>query len=75
MIDVSNSIDKELKSEIVRFYIQMRFPDKLPTLKEMEQILIDEALRRAQGNQGLASSMLGITRQALNRRIRKTNAP
>lgn len=75
IIDVSNSIDKELKSEIVRFYIQMRFPDKLPTLKEMEQILIDEALRRTQGNQGLASSMLGITRQALNRRIRKTNAP
>ncbi|MGC8937985.1 MAG: helix-turn-helix domain-containing protein, partial [Thermodesulfovibrio sp.] len=71
MIDISNSIDKELKSEIVKFYIQMRFPDKLPTLKEMEELLINEALRRAKGNQGIAASMLGITRQALNKRLNK----
>ncbi|WP_353685024.1 sigma-54 dependent transcriptional regulator [Thermodesulfovibrio sp. 3907-1M] len=71
MIDISNSIDKELKSEIVKFYIQMRFPDKLPTLKEMEELLIHEALRRAKGNQGIAAKMLGITRQALNKRLHK----
>ncbi len=71
MIDISNSFDKELKSEIVKFYIQMRFPDKLPTLKEMEKILIEEALRRARGNQGIAASFLGITRQALNYRIQR----
>jgi DNA-binding NtrC family response regulator len=71
MIDISNSIDKELKNEIVKFYIQMRFPDKLPTLKEMEELLINEALRRAKGNQGIAASMLGITRQALNKRLNK----
>lgn len=71
MIDISNAIDKELKSEIIKFYIQMRFPDKLPTLKEMENLLITEALRRAKGNQGIAASMLGITRQALNKRLNK----
>lgn len=45
------------------------FPDRLPTLKEAEQILIDEALRRADGNQGIAAGLLGLTRQALNKRL------
>jgi DNA-binding NtrC family response regulator len=45
------------------------WPEHLPTLEEAEQALIDEALRRANGNQGLAASLLGITRQALNRRV------
>lgn len=75
MIDISNVIDKELKSEIVKFYIQMRFPDKLPTIKEIEDLLINEALRRAKGNQGIAASMLGITRQALNKRLQKIKHP
>ncbi|MCX8034329.1 MAG: sigma-54 dependent transcriptional regulator [Thermodesulfovibrio sp.] len=75
MIDISNVIDREFKGEIIKFYIQMRFPDKLPTLKEMEQLLINEALRRAKGNQGIAASMLGITRQALNKRLQKTKNP
>ncbi len=75
MIDLSNTIDRELKSEIVKFYIQMRFPDKLPTLKEMENLLVNEALRRAKGNQGIAASMLGITRQALNKRLKKIPTP
>ncbi len=74
-IDISNAIDKELKSEIIKFYIQMRFPEKLPTLKEMEEILITEALRRTKGNQGIAASMLGITRQALNKRLHKKINP
>lgn len=71
IIDLSNTIDKDLKSEIIKFFIQMRFPEKLPTLKEMEHMLIEEALRRAKGNQGIAASILGITRQALNKRLRK----
>ncbi|MCX7723709.1 MAG: sigma-54 dependent transcriptional regulator [Thermodesulfovibrio sp.] len=71
MIDISNLIDNKIKTEIVKFYIQMRFPERLPTLKEMEEILISEALRRAKGNQGIAASMLGITRQALNKRLNK----
>ncbi len=45
------------------------FPEHLPTLKEAEHYLIEEALRRADGNQGIASSLLGITRQALNKRL------
>ncbi len=45
------------------------FSDRLPTLKEAEETLITEALRRADGNQGVAAGLLGITRQALNKRL------
>ncbi|MBF0615166.1 MAG: sigma-54-dependent Fis family transcriptional regulator [Magnetococcales bacterium] len=44
---------------------------RLPTLKEVEQELIDEAMMRANGNQGVAANFLGISRQALNQRLRK----
>lgn len=44
-------------------------PDRLPTLKEAEAALIAEALRRVDGNQGAAAQLLGISRQALNKRL------
>lgn len=43
----------------------------LPTLKESGRILIQEALNRSQGNQAIAAHMLGITRQALNWRLKQ----
>jgi DNA-binding NtrC family response regulator len=46
------------------------FPERMPTLKEAEHLIVAEALRRAQGNQTIAARLLGISRQALNRRIR-----
>jgi DNA-binding NtrC family response regulator len=49
----------------------MTFPEKLPTLKEAEDLLIREALQRAEGNQSIAALCLGISRQALNKRLRK----
>lgn len=39
------------------------------TLKEAETAHIAEALRRAEGNQGIAATLLGISRPALNRRL------
>lgn len=44
----------------------------LPSLKQVSIILIQEALRRTNNNQRLAAEMLGITRQALNWRLKKT---
>ncbi|MBF0165008.1 MAG: sigma-54-dependent Fis family transcriptional regulator [Magnetococcales bacterium] len=44
---------------------------RLPTLKEAERELIEEALLRSGGNQGVAANFLGISRQALNQRLRK----
>ncbi|HEY6874373.1 MAG TPA: sigma-54 dependent transcriptional regulator [Geobacteraceae bacterium] len=48
---------------------------RLPTLKEAEEILVREALRRANGNQGVAAAQLGICRQALNKRVNKKKPP
>jgi DNA-binding NtrC family response regulator len=45
------------------------YPDRLPSLKEAEQLLIIEAMQRAENNQGIAATMLGISRQALNKRL------
>ena len=46
------------------------FPS-FPTLKFAETFLIDRALELAKNNQGTAAGMLGITRQALNNRLRR----
>ncbi|MEJ2167315.1 MAG: sigma-54 dependent transcriptional regulator [Desulfobacterales bacterium] len=50
------------------------FSAQLPTLKQAEQLLIDEALRRSNGNQSIAALSLGISRQALNKRLHKADA-
>ena len=42
----------------------------LPTLAEVQAQLMDDALRRADGNQGIAARLLGISRTALNKRLR-----
>ena len=47
------------------------FPESLPTLKQIEQMLIDESLKRSKGNQSIAALSLGISRQALNKRLQK----
>ncbi|MCF8055113.1 MAG: sigma-54 dependent transcriptional regulator [Desulfocapsa sp.] len=43
----------------------------LPTLKASSRLLVKEALNRSQGNQAIAAQMLGITRQALNWRLKQ----
>jgi two-component system nitrogen regulation response regulator GlnG len=50
----------------------IRFSHQLPTLRDAEKALVSEALKRAQGSQSIAARMLGITRQALNRRLRRS---
>jgi len=52
----------------------INFPERLPSMKEAEDTLITEALKRAQNNQGVAASLLGISRQALNKRINRRDA-
>lgn len=48
---------------------ELIFPQTLPTMKELENALMDEAMKRAQDNQTIAAQMLGMTRQALNKRL------
>ncbi|MGO9310670.1 MAG: sigma-54-dependent transcriptional regulator [Spirochaetia bacterium] len=49
----------------------LAFPDRLPTLDQAAALLIDEAVKRANGNQSIAAGMLGISHQALNKRLRR----
>lgn len=44
---------------------------RFPTIREVADYLVSEALRRSKGNQGIAASLVGITRQALNRRLKR----
>jgi two-component system nitrogen regulation response regulator GlnG len=47
----------------------LKYWQTLPAIKEAEQLLIEEALRRAKGNQTIAAQLLGMTRSALNKRL------
>ena len=47
----------------------LMFAEKLPTVKQAIELLIAEAMKRAKGNQSLAAGLLGISHQALNKRL------
>jgi DNA-binding NtrC family response regulator len=49
----------------------LTFPARLPTLKALTEGLIAEALSRAKGNQAIAAGLLGITPQALSKRLKR----
>ena len=55
----------------VSFVDELSSLHKLPALKEMEEHLIAEALKRADGNQTIAARSLGMSRQALHKRLRR----
>ncbi len=59
----------EVKSEDSLPSEKVIFGENLPTLKEVQSALIVEALKRTNNNQSIAAQLLGVTRQALNRRI------
>jgi DNA-binding NtrC family response regulator len=46
--------------------------ERLPSLKQSSEELIREAMRRAKGNQGIAADLLGISRTALNKRLKSS---
>ncbi|AGF79319.1 CheY-like receiver, AAA-type ATPase and DNA-binding domain-containing response regulator [Desulfocapsa sulfexigens DSM 10523] len=62
----ANDIEEEVTGETVFSIL-----GTLPTLKASGRLLVKEALHRSQGNQAIAAQMLGITRQALNWRLKQ----
>lgn len=48
---------------------QMDFPDRLPSIKEITDQLIKEAIKRSKGNNAIAAGLLRITPQALSKRL------
>jgi len=47
------------------------FTEKLPTFKQADELLVTEAMKRAHGNQSIAAGLLGISRQALSKRLNR----
>jgi DNA-binding NtrC family response regulator len=48
----------------------LNFPSRLPTIKKTIELLIAEAIKRASGNQALAARLLGISPQAMSKRLK-----
>jgi DNA-binding NtrC family response regulator len=47
----------------------IKFSENLPTLEQVKTHLVAEALSRTDGNRTAAAAMLGISRQALSRKL------
>lgn len=61
-----DTINPENNAENNRY---MTFHDTLPPLKEIENLVINEALQRTKGNQTQAAQLLGVSRKALSSRL------
>lgn len=66
--DEERLLSMELQPEA---YPLATFPEKLPTIKQLTHLLVAEAMKRANGNQSVAAKMIGISHQALSKRLKK----
>jgi len=67
--DVPHDADDTGEAEIVKKLAELR---RFPKLKDIERFAVAEALKRANGNQSVAARLLGMTRQALNKRLNRS---
>ncbi len=73
-------IAREKKDRIVSTEVELEettlltFSRKLPTIKQATQMLVDEAMKRSEGNQSIAARMLGVSHQALSKRLKSKNS-
>jgi DNA-binding protein Fis len=63
-VQPDGAVRKSFKSVLMQL-------DSLPTFREAEEMMVDEALSRSKNNQSIAAGMLGLTRSAINKRINK----
>ena len=67
----NNDLVAKVKKAIARSEAARAADQHVDTLEDMERRAIIDALRRCDGNYTIAAQQLGITRQALYRRIEK----
>lgn len=73
-VDGSNEAISAGRSSAVEGIFDKCTAENLPTLKEADDMLMQKALEFSNGNQGIAAAMLGVTRQALNKRLARKKA-
>ena len=66
-IDASRAASPEAGAEE-----EIRFPRRMPTLRELTVAAVDEALERTGGNRSVAARMLGVSRPTVARYARRT---
>ena len=66
VLDVAESSSELEASEFFSFF------KNLPTLKAVRQLLIDEAVRRSDGNKAVAAQILGISRSGLAKLLKRS---
>lgn len=52
----------------------LQFSDQLPTIRVATDLLVQEAMKRANGKQTVASRILGISQQALSKRLKRAES-
>jgi transcriptional regulator with GAF, ATPase, and Fis domain len=52
----------------------LTFGDRIPSIHTAVEALIQEALKRSEGNQAIAAGILGLTPQALSKRLHRKQA-
>lgn len=70
LTSIKEHIQRSRAEDPIAAGIPITFADPLPTLKEATQLLIKEAMERANKNQSIAATMLGISQQALSKRLK-----
>ncbi len=60
-------------TDIVSTRIALASDQDFPTLKEVNELLIEMALKQSNGNQSMAARLLGLSRQALNKRLKRSD--
>ncbi|MCD6396581.1 MAG: sigma-54-dependent Fis family transcriptional regulator [Spirochaetaceae bacterium] len=68
---IQKKLDLEFNGTVMEVDKKELFNDTqvLPTLKQATELLISEAIKRTDGNQTSAAQLLGISKQALNKRL------
>ncbi|WP_330960896.1 sigma-54-dependent transcriptional regulator [Photobacterium sp. 53610] len=67
-----HAVSADLPSQPAVSLFDPDFP--LPSLQEIGDLLTQEAMRRAEGNQSLAAKLLGISQPALSKRLKKAQS-
>lgn len=69
LTSLKNHINKIRNKDSIASSVPITFADPLPTLKKASHLLIHEAMERSGNNQSTAAIMLGISQQALSKRL------